>query len=171
MEKIIVCVCLAFVQILSGQLTEERPNDNGVSQKKLMIEGRSYPIFLNGEEHSAFIIRYNISERLKLDLNGFYDTYLMTNRIRTNLTGKWYMNKNLYIFSGLEIEMETNKNPESKPMTPRVGFISGMGYDINDNFSIEAKGNFQLNNSPMGAYGEYFIPMPQVYTLGGKFKF
>ena len=171
MGKTILGACLVFLQILSGQLTEEPPKDYGDSKNKLMIDGRSYPIFLNGEEHSSFLVRYNVLERLKLDLNGFYDTYLMTNRIRTNFLGKWYVQKNLYIFSGLEVEMEANKYSELKPMPPRVGFISGMGYDVNDNFTIEAKGNFQLNNSPMGAYGEYFIPMPQVYTIGGKLKF
>ncbi|MGB3150150.1 MAG: hypothetical protein WBB27_05760 [Maribacter sp.] len=95
----------------------------------------------------------------------------MTNRFRTNLIGKWYGNENLHFFSGLEIEMETNKYQRLKQMPPRIGFFSGVGYDVNSNFMIKAGSNIQINSYPMGTYGEYFIPMPQVYTLGGKIKF
>ncbi len=171
MGRIVFFVSILFGQLLFSQVVEE-PIDEGMKpQNRLFIGGRSYPIFLNNEEHSAFLIRYTISERLKLDLNGFYDTYLMTNRVRTNLKPKWYVNDNLYLFSGMEIEMEANKYAQLRPMPPRVGLISGVGYDINGNLTIEAKSNIQMNSSPMGAYGEYLVPMPQIYTLGGKLKF
>ncbi|PIB27086.1 hypothetical protein BFP77_13710 [Maribacter sp. 4U21] len=81
------------------------------------------------------------------------------------------MNKRLYLYSGLEIEAEINKYPHLKQPPPRVGLINGLGYEVNKSFVIEGGSNIQVNNSPMGVFGERDIPMPQVYTLGGKIKF
>lgn len=161
---------LILVQYISGQVVEQ-PLPSVDQRTRLNITGFSYPIFLNEEEHKSFLVRYNLSKSLKLDLQGFYDTYRMTNRIRRNLVGKWYVSDRLYLFSGIEVESEVNKYQELGVTPPRVGFISGVGYEIRDNFMIEAKSNIQLNSSPMGAYGEYLIPIRQAYTLGGKFKF
>lgn len=140
------------------------------SSTGLSISGNSYPIFLNVEKHGFFKINYGISKQALLELQGFYNTYLLTNRVRTSLTGKVYLNDKLHLFTGLDLELESSKYGRS-PEPYRFGNVMGAGYDINDNFLFEAKSNIQLNNSKMGLYGESLMPMRSVFSMGSKFKF
>ena len=153
-----------------AQKIEDPPTTNSSSFTSLSIAGNSYPIFLNREEHSSFTINYGISKQALLELQGFYNTYLLTNRVRTSLTGKVYLNDKLHLFSGLDLELEASKY--GRPPQPyRLGSLMGAGYDVNDNLMFEAKSNIQLNNSKMGLYGESLIPMNSAFSLGSKIKF
>ncbi len=145
----------------------------------ISVSGYAYPISALAAEHASFVINYPISNKLEAELQGFYNTYLFSNRLRLAALVKWNLSHRLFIFSGLESEFEMSKwNPEMEvaPNTllmrpPRIGFISGVRYDVQENISLEAKMNLQVNDSPVGVYGEHRIPMPKVYTLGGKVKF
>ncbi|WP_125224053.1 hypothetical protein [Maribacter algicola] len=158
---------LGFSQT-NGFGKEPRPNEG------LQLESFGYPIFFGGEQHSSFHLKYPITNTIRAELNTFYDTYILSDRIRTDIQFKKYWDDNWYLFSGMESEFSFNKYPgvESKKQArPRIGVISGLGYEVNKNFTMEAQSNFQINNAPIGAYGEHLIPMPQVYTLKGKIKF
>ncbi|PIB25281.1 hypothetical protein [Maribacter sp. 4G9] len=147
---------------------EPRPNEG------LQLESFGYPIFFGGEQHSSFHLKYPITNTIRAELNTFYDTYILSDRIRTDIQLKKYLDDNWYLFSGIESEFSFNKYPgleSRKQAPPRIGVISGLGYEVNENFTMEAQSNFQINNAPIGAYGEHLIPMPQVYTLKGKIKF
>jgi len=137
----------------------------------LTIHSFSYPLFLNGEQHSSFKLNYRITDSLQAELQGFYDTYLLTDRFRVSLLLKQYLTKKIYLFSGVEIEMEGAKSLLVYKRPPRVGFISAVGYDVTSDFIIEAKGNIGINKTSMGAFGEPSMAMPEVYTLGSKIKF
>lgn len=163
-------ILLMIGRVVIAQVTEKPQQVGSSPLYGSSITGHSYPLFLNGEKHSAFMVRYGISRATQLELEGFYDTYLMTNRFRTSLVGKVYLDDKLYLFSGLDAEIDIDKY-SMKPKAPRLGVVSGVGYDINGDFMLEAKSNFQLNNSNIGLYGESIIPMPSVFTLGSKFKF
>lgn len=93
--KLLVRYCLVFfaTTICIAQITEEKPVDLVEGESKLSISGRSYPIFLDGEEHSNFLLRYSVSKRLRLDLEGFYDKYRGTDTFRTDFLFKTYMNE------------------------------------------------------------------------------
>lgn len=171
MRKIHSFLCL-FV-ILQYGFSQNRENASAISdaEPKLTRSTFSYPLFLDDEEHSSFLVRYRLSDKTSAELRTFYDTYRTTNRVRSNFRFKQYLNKKLYLYSGLEIEAEINKYPHLKQQPPRVGLINGLGYEVNKSFVIEGGSNIQVNNSPMGVFGERDIPMPQVYTLGGKIKF
>lgn len=164
--------CFVFlIQVISGQVTEETPNTATNLEPGLSLEAFSYPLFLGGEEHGTFTLGYTFATPFKIELNGFYDTYRETNRFRSNLRIKSYLTDNWYLFSGGELEMDTNKYGLKENLIPRIGFISGVGYDVNNNFLFEAGSNLQINNSYMGAFGEHRVLTPQVYSFSGKFKF
>jgi hypothetical protein len=140
----------------------------------LKLESFGYPVFLGGEEHGSFHLTYPITSTLTTELNAFYDTYILSNQFRSNILLKNYLDENWYLFSGVEAEYSIKKYPSlesQKEVPPRIGVVSGIGYEVNKNFQVEARSNFQINNSSVGAFGEPLIPMPQVYTLKGKFKF
>ena len=153
-----------------GQTVEEFPVTKPSSLTGLSISGHSYPLFLGGEEHSSFLVQYGFSESAQLELQGFYDTYLLTNRFRTSLLGKIYLDEKAYLLSGFDTEIEISKYG-NKPVPPRLGFVNGVGYDVKDNLMLEVKSNLQLNNTKMGLFGESQIKMPSVFTIGSKLKF
>tara|TARA_R110000782_G_scaffold169928_5_gene261741 strand:- start:785 stop:922 length:138 start_codon:yes stop_codon:yes gene_type:complete len=45
------------------------------------------------------MIRYGISKAAYLELQGFFDTFLLPERFKINLVGKVYLNDKLYLFS------------------------------------------------------------------------
>ena len=170
MHKICTWVLIFLANfVLRAQV--EMP-DASVDKPRVSIEDFAYPRFLGKEEHASFLINYQLKDNLEIELQGFYDTYLLSNRFRNSLALKRYLTKKFYLFAGIEVELEFVKEAHIlSKRPPRVGVISGFGYDVNSNFSLEAKSNIGVNQTSMGAFGEPFIPMPQVYTLGGKIKF
>ena len=170
--KVLVCGYFFLIVIIAiGQTTEEPPDTNSLSSLTgLSISGHAYPVSAIGDVHKSFMVQYGIYKSTQIELQGFYDTYLLTERFRTNLAGKVYLNDKLYLFSGMELEAETNSY-NNVPGPYRLGFIAGAGYDISENFMIEVKSNAQLNNSRIGVFGESSIEMPAVYTIGSKIRF
>ncbi len=166
MHKLVLILCFS---VLWGYSQEESPSGT-IPIGNLNINTFSYPLFIGEERHSSFSLNYPLSEKLEIIVPGFYDTYIFSNRFRTSVSFKRYLTQKVYASSGIEAEFANNKGI-LPPMPPRIGAIMGLGYDLNPNLLIEGKFNGQLNDSPMGAYGEPLVPTPRVYTLGGKFKF
>ena len=152
---------------------------NGLGKEPKPIEGLKlesfgYPVFLGGEQHASFHLTYPFSSTFSAKLNSFYDTYLLSNRFRANILLKKYLDENWYLFSGIESEFNFNKYQSidsQKQSAPRIGILSGIGYEVNRSIQVEAKGNLQINNSSLGPFGEPLVPMPQMYSLKGKIKF
>jgi hypothetical protein len=164
-------VLIVFTTVYGLNAQVEEVNSSTL-KPRLFFDDFTYPLFLDSEVHSSFLLNYRLTDNLQVELQGFYDTYILTNRFRSSLVLKQYLTNKLYLFGGIDLEMEYVKQSSTIPKRPpRLGFINGLGYDINSDFSLEAKSNIGMNQSSMGVYGETFIPMPQVYTLGGKIKF
>ena len=161
--KVLVCGYLfLFVIITIGQTTEETSPTNSLSSLTgLSISGHAYPVSAIGDVHKSFMVKYGISKSTQIELQGFYDTYLLTESFRTNLVSKVYLNDKFYLFSGMELEAETGSYI-NVPGPYRLGFIAGTGYDISENFMIEVKSNVELNNSRIGVFGESLIEIPAV---------
>lgn len=172
-----MCTIRFFFYLLSGCLITlgqepvEKELLNSPRTSTLQYDAFSYADLGTGEKHSYFSVLYQLNPKLEAELRVFYDTYQISNRVRAEFLLKKYVTDKLYIFSGLEIEAETKVMPGRSILPPRLGAIGGVGYDVNDNFLLEAKGNFQLNNSPLGVFGERLVKMPEVYTVGGKVRF
>ena len=79
------------------------------------------------------MIRYGISKAAYLELQGFFDTFLLPERFKINLVGKVYFNDKLYLFSRNELETETG-NYGNNPSFYRLGFVAGTSYDITEKF-------------------------------------
>ncbi len=172
MKLLIVVLWFMCATTLMAQKIEEQPKTLPSSLLGLSMSGHSYPVSLNGDIHKSFLVVYGISTNTKVELQGFYDTYLLTERFRTNFGGKYYLNEQLYVFSGMEMERATgNFIRLPVPDSYRVGVVAGAGYDVSENFMIEIKSNIQVNNATIGLYGESLIKMPAVYTIGSKLKF
>lgn len=171
MKLLVIGYLLLYVITTVGQTIEEPPPPTNPSQlSSLSISGHTYPVSANGDVHKSFMVQYGISRDTQLELQGFYDTYLLTERFRTSLVGKIYLSNKLYLFSGIEVETATSMNGDY-PSPYQLGFVAGTGYDVNENFMIEIKSNVQLNNANIGVFGESLIEMPTVYTIGSKWKF
>lgn len=160
-----------FSIVLYGQTIEEPPTSKLPSSLSgISITGHSYPVSAIGDVHKSFMVQYGIFKSTQLELQGFYDTYILSERFRSSLLFKRYLNDRLYLLSGLEVEVATEKN-ELMVAPYRLGFVVGTGYDVSENFMIELKSNVQLNKSTIGAFGETQVNMPSVYTIGSKWKF
>ncbi|MDF4204675.1 hypothetical protein PXD56_17020 [Maribacter sp. SA7] len=170
--KVLISGFLFFFVIASSGQTVEEPPVSGLqsSQKGFLITGHAYPTGATGDIHKSFMIQNGITKSLKLELQGFYDTYILSERFRSSVLTKVYLNEKLYLLSGLEAEVATEKAGVGQT-SYRLGVVPGAGYDINENFMIELKSNVQLNKSNIGVYGETRLAMPSVYTIGSKWKF
>ena len=71
--------------------------------------------------------------------------------------------------SGLHKESEL-LNVDATSGQTRIGFISGVEYQLMENILLDAKMDLQLNNVAIGTFGESRIRMPQVHTVGSKIK-
>ena len=146
-----------------GQAVESKPEES--------LEAFSYPLFLGNEQHSNITIKYGLNESLLVELQGFYDTYLLENRVRSSLIFRKYLTKRLHVLFGGEVEIRLQNATFPLKNAQRFSLISGFGYDVDDNFLLEVKRNSQMGKSTIGAFGESLIPAPQLFTLGGKIKF
>ncbi|SDM81478.1 hypothetical protein [Kriegella aquimaris] len=162
------CTILAFFicnAILYGQQPQVVPDSKGNPQKPLNVDSFSYPNFLNGERHASFLVDYDISRALRVELQGFYDTYLLGDVFKVSIAPKWYVTKRMYFFSGVEMEKDLEKYG-NEPAAPRLDLMNGVGYDVDDNFTIEARHDLQFNKT---GYGEFTTPV--MFSVGGKYKF
>ncbi|PIB27085.1 hypothetical protein BFP77_13705 [Maribacter sp. 4U21] len=75
MRKIHSFLCL-FV-ILQYGFSQNRENASAISdaEPQLTLSTFSYPLFLDDEEHSFFLVRYRLSDKTSAELRTFYDTY------------------------------------------------------------------------------------------------
>jgi hypothetical protein len=169
MKVLVISVLFYYPFIVFGQTVEE-PLSKSTPLSKLSIYGYAYPISAIGDVHKSFLVQYGFTKDFQVELQGFYDTYILTERFRSKLQGKIFLNENMYLLSGLEAEVAT-ENVGNTPTPYRLGFVAGAGYNVNENFMLEVKSNIQLNNSKIGAFGEKFVKMPIWYSAGGKWKF
>ncbi|VAW16090.1 hypothetical protein MNBD_BACTEROID03-1279 [hydrothermal vent metagenome] len=140
------------------------PTENTVGNH-FFTESFSYPVFLNGETHSNFVLGYNFDKKFMAELQGFYDSYLMGDALKLSLRGKYYLKNNVYLFSGMEVESGFDKY-SGKMIPARLYISNGMGYDFDKKMNFEAKHELQINKAGMGNYG-----MPNLFSLHGKYKF
>lgn len=171
MKRLPISFLFLNLSIAFGQIIEEpQPTNPSSLFNGLSITGHAYPVSAIGNIHKSFEVDYELTKMSTIALRGFYDTYTLTERFRSSLLGKFYLNEKLYLLSGLDIEKATG-NSIQKPKQHRIGFVVVAGYDVSDNFTIGMKGNYQLNDSNIGLFGETEIKMPAVHTIGGKWKF
>lgn len=160
-------IVVAFFIIYSLQAQTTVPD----KKPKVSVLGHSYPMFLNGEQHSYIGLNYYNGINFKAELSAFYDTYPISDRLRTSIIFKRYFYKKLYVLGGLNMELELPKYWNNSFGAARFGVLGGVGYDVNSNFNVEMRSDFSLNKSAIGVFGEPFIEMPKVYTFKGKLKF
>jgi hypothetical protein len=163
-----IVLCLILLSEIRINAQEERVDRNNITTPKpqLTLHDFAYPIDLfSKEQHSNFVFRYKIKSKFSLELHGFYDTYLFANVFKTPIITKLYVTNKLYLFSGIELESESDKLQLNLP-PPQLKFKNGMGYDVEKNFFIQFDHDLHFNKSAIGAYGT-----PSLFSLSGKYKF
>ncbi|WP_117885320.1 hypothetical protein [Aureibaculum luteum] len=163
-----VILCLVFLSVIRINAQQEGVSGNNISipESKFTLHDFAYPIDLfNKEQHSNFVFRYKIKLKFIIELKGFYDTYLLADVFKTPITTKLYVTNKLYLFSGIELESESDKL-QLNLQPPQLKFKNGMGYDIEKNLFIQFDHDLHFNKSAVGAYGT-----PSLFSLSGKYKF
>jgi len=165
MIKIYIFVCFLFFTLkTSSQIRTEKVLPKS-KISVLSIESFSYPTFMSGEQHSHFNIDYNLDKKFSAELQGFYDTYLLSDVVRFELRSKYYLGSKLYLFSGIASESEINIY-SGKISPPRFLLINGAGLNVTKGLELEARHEFQINNAGLGNYG-----LPNLFSVQGKYKF
>lgn len=168
---------LFFLEIMSlGAQASSNTSNRGIGHvDRILLSGHAYPISALGEVHSSFTVQFPITPEFETKLEGFYDTFMYSSRFRTDLVLKGFFADRFYAFAGLQTERTAGRLDESVSRNdwekPRNAFLFGTGYQVEENFFLEARANHQYNNSQMGSFREPFVPVPQVYMLRGKLKF
>lgn len=166
--KVALNLFIVLFFIMKIQAQEERVDTNGIvmSKSKLVIEDFAYPLNLvNREQHSNFKFSYQVKPKFFVEIQGFYDTYLVSDIFKMSITAKFYSTEKLYLFSGVEIESESDKMLLNLPPA-QLKIKNGMGYDVKQNFFLQVEHDLHFNKSNIGAYGT-----PSLFYLSGKYKF
>lgn len=172
----IVLVIIMF-QLNAQDVFNNRANTWQLTDR-LKVEDFAYPIFLDGEQHSWFKVTYDMSDSFLVELQGFYDSYRTGDRFRMPILAKQYFGNRTYLFTGVEYEFALGQTSnrimpdgeELPKLKPRLGYIAGFGHDVNETIMLEAKTNYQINDSKVETFGQD-RGKKNVFTLGSKFKF
>ena len=173
--KVVLYIIIFSFFYLNGQTIIAQQTTSTVLEKpsKLQIESFAYPLFFGNEQHTSFKINYLFNSNLQANINVFYDTYALSNRLRTSFNLQKNISEKLYIFGGLELEQRiaVNKQINGSLTRNRYSANTGFGYHVKENLTLEAKANFGLNKSAIGAFGEPSIETPKIFTLNSNWKF
>ena len=163
-----LCILL-FVVLLAGQIKGQNlvgeTDTDPKSKKGLFVEDFAYPVFLDEEMHSSFTVGYEFDAKFLVELQGFYDTYRLSDVFGMNFRSRYYFSSKFYLFSGIGLEIERDKYG-LRPPPPRIKTTNGFGYDVDNKFSLEAKHDLHFNKTNFGNYGT-----PNLFSISGKYKF
>ena len=170
-----------FYVIISAQDPEE-PIRPSLLTDRLYSDGFVYPTFLFDEQHAWLKLGYEITNSTRFEVQAFYDKYATSEeRLRIPLMVKSYFSSKWYSFAGAEPEYLLGKAHGPRPVSgamqtvklkPRLDGIGGVGYDVQEDFMLEAKVNHQINNSKLPYKGqESNAGKNSLLTIGGRFKF
>lgn len=157
-----------------------QPNEPLLANR-LYADGHSYPDFLFGEKHAWLLIGYSITGSTAVEIQAFYDKYVMEERLRVPLTVKQYFGSKWYVFSGVEYDflltsMENldaiQQNITKPQIKPRLDYLGGVGYDVQEDFMLDVKVNQQINDSKLHYFGQKTnTGRNSLLTIGGRYKF
>ena len=117
----------------------------------LTFDGSYFPEFLLDEKFYNYQVKYRISDKLMIDIQSFYTRFGTKERLRLPIFVKARISENLYLLAGPE--MEYDLSGEVPGRKPRISVNSGIEYQREDSFYINALFNYQLNDSNVGPQG------------------
>ncbi|MBQ4819473.1 hypothetical protein [Aquimarina sp. MMG016] len=147
----------------------------GYSQKKgkeskLTVDSFSFSDPSDNNQHKYFTLSYGISKNLFAEIHGYYDNvYITIDVFRVPIRAKKYLSDKFYFFSGFEAEYHIKKDT-SEIFATLYKFINGVGYEVNSNFSMEVKQDYNLNTITDPQFIN-FTGGPNLFKLKAKYKF
>lgn len=152
MRQLLVLLLIATLPLSTkGQdLIEKPPISNDLNAKTgLTIEGMSYPVGVNGEVFKSLYVNYQISDRLHVQLQHFYEKFGIHERTNSSFLLKYQVNKKLYLFAGPETEYDIDQITGELELM-RVNLNIGVGYEVNPNLLLELGYHPQISAPQIG---------------------
>lgn len=118
---------------------------------RLVIGGMHFPADLAGNVSNAAWLQVAIDDDLLASIEGFQNTYVLSERLRVEMLLKRGIGNGFLIFGGLEWERETGA------MAPvggyRYGGLLGLGYEPSRGVNLEAGWSRPFNATRIGSLG------------------
>ncbi|QWX84683.1 hypothetical protein H0I23_03285 [Cellulophaga sp. HaHaR_3_176] len=154
---------LSFLLTTVGLYAQEKPISNNL--ESLSVSSIGYANYYNDEQHSSFIVDWNINDKNALMLKGYYDTYTTGDVFKSQIIFRKPILKKLYVSSGVEMNVERTVIGGINN-TKNFKTLNGIGYEVQDNLLIELMsetviGKQNFNNNYSGS----------LIRLGTKLKF
>ena len=125
------------LSITAQELIEKPPvNTDFEMETGMSVYGARYPVGVNGEVSKNLYVNYQISRRLHLQLQHFYDKFGTHERTNSSFLIKYHLNRKLYLFAGPEVEYDINQVTGEGELI-QTNLNIGMGYKINPNLLLE----------------------------------
>lgn len=161
-KAFILSICLVFLTISlfsqEGEIfTKPKP--------KLVTSGATYALPDDPEPLKSFTVSYQISEHLFAEINGYHISSPTIDIFKIPITMKTYVTRKLYVRAGIELQY-LNDKLSSKFVSNQLDFITGLGYDVNSNFSLEIQNNYNVSTSGFNP-----IIQEDSFSLKGKVRF
>ena len=134
---------------------------------QLYVDGVFYPEFLLGEKFHNAQMGYRISDNLMVEIQTFYSRFGTKERLRIPMFFKAEIIKDIYLLAGPEVEFDLMREVNTR--NPRLSINSGIQYQKEDSFYINALLNYQINDSNVGPQGN--IGKSNLISLSSGLKF
>ncbi len=166
--KELLAILFSSLFFLSGISQEYNENvDKGPkTEPRLKSSGISYPVSVNGDVYKNFKIDYQISDRMMVQVQHFYEKFGTHEGTISSFQAKSYFKNNLYFLAGPESEFDTNQ-ATGKFELQQVNLNVGIGHDVNTNLLLELNYRVRINNSKLESIGNPGIG--NVFSLRASF--
>jgi len=150
MKKIIFSVAV----LLSGMVLQAQDIDFGVTAGYLNAEGKiKAEDFTISVSESGFyigaVVDFTIDEKFHIQPELLYASIDDSDGILLPIMARYYVSDKFNLQAGPQIVFSLEDTPEDFSSV-EFDIAGGLGYDITDNFFLEARYTFQLNNSYTG---------------------
>jgi len=126
---------------------QERPTDS--LGPRVTTSGAKYTDDFSREFHGNFEVNYRVNSNLFFQVQGYRNKYIAQDVFGGSFFAKQYITKRFYVYSGLSVELTGGFAPEgaSSIILSQFNTAQGMGYDVNDNFSIHLQNTINLKQN------------------------
>ncbi len=167
MREFLACLFFALFSLSAySQKYIEKWDNDLKTDPRLSFSGIRYPLGVNGEVSKNLKIDYQISERLDVQSQHFYEKFGTHERASSSFLVKWYIKKNLYFFAGPESEFDINQET-GKYELMRVNLSVGLGYEVSPKLLIELGYHAQTNKPTIETLGN--PAKPNTFSLRASF--
>jgi hypothetical protein len=132
--------------------------------ESVYVNSFGYKGYANDEQHSNFVIDWSVNNNNSLMIRRNYDTYSLGDISKFQFVYKKKITDKLSAFTGYEKSMQ--RDVFSGNTSDNSNAVIGLGYDIQDNMSIQI-----INQTRIGNQNSSNLDIGSLLKLGTKLKF